>query len=138
MWVPTPKQIIVLPDQGQEHMGDVTDKTSRARFALEEGRYVLVFIRGKFVTLSGSGGMADMSLKVDHCDESAVYDFTLKTFPNLGTAGTGYQANVNFRIPADELYLWIVGQDGVLVTEWVNPDPGNIRWALEVGLAYAP
>lgn len=138
MWVPDPSQIVRLQATGHGDMGDVTDESSVARFSLPDGPYVLCFIRGKFTTLSGTGvANATMSLKVDHCDPSGIYDFTLKTWPDIGTF-TGGKADINTRIAADELYQWVIGRDGVLVTEWANPDAGNIRWALEVGLAYAP
>lgn len=137
MWVPHPNQIVALPDQGQEDMGDVTDKTSRARFTLEGRPFALCYVRGRFVTLGGSGGNATLSLKLDHCNETGVYDFTLKAWDTMGTSGTGFKPDLNFRLAADELYLWSYGKDAALVFEWTNPDSGNIRWALEVGLVDA-
>lgn len=137
LWVPHPNEIVTQRDQGQENMGSVTDKTSRARFALSNAPFALCYIRGRFVTLSGSGGNATLSLKLDHVEENGIYDFLLKSWDTMGTSGTGFKADLNFRLAADELYLWSYPRDSILVFEWTNPDSGNIRWALEVGLVDA-
>lgn len=137
LWVPHPSAIVTQHDQGQENMGSVTDKASRARFALSDVPFALCYIRGRFVTLSGAGGNATLSLKLDHVEENAVYDFLLKSWDTMGTSGTGFKADLNFRLAADELYLWAFARGSTLVFEWTSPDSGNIRWALEVGLVDA-
>lgn len=137
LWVPHPNQIVTQTATGQGDMGDVTSQLSVARFGLADVPFALCFVRGRFVTLSGSGDNATLSLKLDHVEQNGIYDFLLKSWDTMGTSGTGFKADLNFRLAADELYLWSYPRDSILVFEWTNPDSGNIRWALELGLVDA-
>lgn len=129
-----PEQIIVLRDSGTEDMGDVTDESSVARFSLP-GEFYLRYLRATFAeAISGNGatGNADMQLKVDNADDSGLYDFILQEWAGRGL-GSGATAFVNWRLRDDELYAWRFVSP--LVFEWTNPDSGNMRWSLEVGLS---
>ncbi len=130
MWVPHPSDIVVLADGGTGNMGSVTNETSSARFKLDTGRFVLCFVRATFTGGSGSANMAvriDSRLGID-------FDHTLYTLLALGTGGDP----ANFRVPAEELYQWILLAGDELVFEWTNPNADNTqKWALEVGLVDA-
>lgn len=132
MWVPHPSEIIMLRASGVGDMGDVTNIGSVARFALDDvDSYVLAWVRALFV---GGTGSATMTLKLDHCDPTGHYDFALRDWPTMGTSGIAW---VFSRVPADELFHWKINKGGILVFEWTNPDAGNMRWSLEIGLADA-
>jgi hypothetical protein len=75
-----------------------------------------------------------MVIKVDHRDANGVYDFALWTFAGMGTDG---EANLNFRVPNDELAAWSLQLGDAITFEWTNPDSGNMRWSLDVGLVDA-
>jgi len=133
MWVPHPNEIARFRATGVGNMGDVTDKASVARFALPSAeRYVLAWIRAMFV---GGSGNATMTLKVDHCDPTQQYDFSLRDWATMGASGGN--AWTFSRVPADELFHWVFPSEAILVFEWTNPDAGNMRWSLEVGLVDA-
>lgn len=131
MWVPKPSEIVTRRANGLGNMGDVTDRGSTARFFLAVERFAFVFVRGTF---SSGTGDATLSLKLDHRDDSGLYDALLFTFPEMGT---DTNAALNFRIAADELYQWGFHKGDELVFEWTNPDAATMQWALEVGLADA-
>lgn len=132
-----PNQIVRMARSGTGHMGDVTDEGSVCRFGLPNVRFLPVYIRGRFVTLAGGrDGAATLSIRVDHRDISGIQDHTLQTLENTGT-GTDKKPNLNLRYVADELYTWILDAPELLVLEWTNPYPGEIRWGIEVGLINA-
>ncbi|MFQ5591243.1 MAG: hypothetical protein ACE5HE_08785 [Phycisphaerae bacterium] len=94
-------------------------------------RFRLVFIRCHF---SGTSGTAPFAITVDSTN-GPTYDALLYT---INKAGAG--RDVNFRVSAPEStepspWTFQAG-DGVGI-QWTNPDPGNITWGLEVGLAIA-
>lgn len=116
-------------------MGDVTDKSSVARFSLP-GAFHLRYLRATFAeAISGNGatGNADMQLKIDNHDDSGLYDFILAEWESRGL-GSGAIAFVNWRLRDDELAAWRFKTP--LVLEWTNPEStGKMRWALELGLS---
>lgn len=130
MWVPHPSEIVVLADGGSGNMGDVTDEVSRARFKLDADRFVPAFVR---VTFTGGSGSADMAVRIDS-RLGDHFDHTLFTFEAVGTDGS----QVHYRIPADELYEWLLLRGDELVFEWTNPNGDNTQaWAAEVGMINA-
>ncbi len=132
-----PNQII-LRDSGIENMGDVTNKSSAARFSLP-GEFHLRYLRATFAeAISGNGatGNADMQLKVDNEDDSELYDFILAEWQSRGL-GSDAIAFVNWRLRDDELAAWRFRTP--LVVEWTNPEAtGKMRWSLEFGLSLEP
>lgn len=91
----------------------------------------LIFIRCHYV---GTAGSNPMTITLDSANGSA-YDARLYTITRAGT-----NHDVSFRIPAEENREpspWTFAAADSLRIEWSNPDPGNITWGLEVGLALA-
>jgi len=131
MWVPHPSEIVWQQASGNSDMGDVTDNMSVARFRLDVPLYSLVCIRGHW---SAGTGQADMSLKLDHRNTNGLYDSVLWTFADMGT---DTNADLQFRIAAEELYAWTFYRGDVLCFEWTNPDDGVMFWGLDVGLVDA-
>lgn len=130
-----PAIIQPFTQSGIGNMGDVTDPDSIARFWLAAAdRFVIATVRALFT--GGTGAGADMVLRIDH-RHGVNYDFSPVTFPDSGSDDT---AIWEYRVPADELYHLIfvtdpaTRQQDKAVFEWTNPDPGNMRWSLEVGL----
>ena len=122
--------IIRLLGTGTQDMGDVTDRTSVARFRLT-GPYTLLFVRALF---TGGSGSATMTMKLDRLgDELDLYDFTEDTWLTLGVGGSAISA-VRMVVPIDELPIYTYPPDHELVFEWPNPNSGTMRWALELGL----
>lgn len=130
-WIPHPEDIITQRATGTGNMGDVTDKTSVARFGLD-GKFVLVWFKLRFT--GGTGADAAMALKVDHRDESGLFDFSELATKTLGTTTTPEH---EVRIPVEEYPRYVYQEGDLLVFEWTNPDSGTMRWAIEVGLADA-
>jgi len=65
----------------------------------------------------------------------ASYDATLFTVTRAGVS-----RDVNLRIPAEESAdpsPWTFQPGDAVRIQWTNPDPGNITWGLQVGLAIA-
>ena len=134
LWIPSPRDVISGRAQratGTGNMGDVTDRTSQARFWLDADRYALCWLRARF---TGGTGSATLTLKLDHRDDIEVYDFTLRDWETMGTSGDAWLYS---RITADELFHWTFQRGDIIVFEWTNPDPAVMRWALEVGLCDA-
>lgn len=155
MWTPRPDELIVLAASGSGDMGDVLDENSRARFSLWHASkagvlpvdvdpasiVVIATVRASFVADTGAGGKADCILKVDS-QFGEDHDHTLFTWPDRGVTAVGSKPSINFRTPADELFAWYAAGQPLanvfgdqFVFEWTNPDSGNLRWSLEVGLA---
>ena len=99
-------------------------------FGLDQ-RYRLVFVRCHF---AGTAGTAALSISVDAGGGSA-YDATLFTVSLAGTS-----KDVNLRLGGEESSepaAWTFQSADSVRIQWTNPDPGNITWGLEVGLALA-
>ncbi len=123
----TPGDMQPQAASGIGNMGDVTDVGSVARFSLPgTERYNLAVIRGTF---TGGSGTADCVIKLDNSKLSGLFDHTLFTIKGVGSTKP-----LHFRVSDDELDRWEFGGDDVIVLEWTNPDPGNMVWAVEVGL----
>lgn len=89
----------------------------------------LVFVRCHF---SGTSGRNALVISVD-AGAGADYDAELFT---ILRAGVG--RDVNFRLTADEATepsAWTFQPGDAVRVRWINPDPGNIAWGVEVGLA---
>lgn len=93
------------------------------------GRFRLLFVRCHFI---GGAGAAALSISLDHALGSA-YDALLD---KVATAGTGNDVN---HIIADRTMPspWTFQKGDQIRILWTNPDPGNMSWGLEVGLAPA-
>lgn len=118
-------QAVRVTTQGTTGTGDID-----ATFALDT-TYRLVFVRVHF---SGGSGVNALQISVDSA-LGAAYDTLLFT---VKVAGVG--AEVNFRLTAQETQLpsaWAAQDGDEFRIQWTNPDPGNITWGLEVGLAPA-
>lgn len=99
-------------------------------FALDRP-FRLVFLRCHF---AGAAGRNPMVLSLDSAAGSA-FDARLFT---ITRAGPG--ADVNLRISAAESAEpspWTFQSADALRVQWTNPNPGNITWGLEVGMAVA-
>jgi hypothetical protein len=99
-------------------------------FALDRAAR-LVFVRCHF---SGGAGVADFHLRL-RSRLSADWDVVLHS---IGARGTG--ADVHFLVPGDENLEpspWTLQPGDAVRCEWLNPDPGVMKWGLEVGLAMA-
>lgn len=143
VWTPAPETIRSFRQNGMADMGDVTDRQSVARFALREiampdsrivpvDTWTLVGVRARFI---GGSGSATVTLKLDHRDESGLYDWTLREWATRGEDNR----NILHR-PSDEsdlygAYPFFYGDE--LVFEWTNPDAGTMRWCLEVFLSWS-
>lgn len=105
--------------------GDIDHAFSLQRY------FRLVFVRCHF---SGGSGFAELHLSVDSAQGSA-YDTRLFTVRVAGA-----DRDVNFRLTDQETRLpsaWALQPGDAVRVEWANPDPGNMTWGLEVGLAPA-
>ena len=94
-------------------------------------RYRLVYLRCHYNGTFGSGPMT-ISL-----DAAAGADYDARLFV-VTRAGTGY--DVNLRIPAEESRdpsPWTFEAGDQIRIQWTNPDPANITWGLQVGMAVA-
>jgi len=94
-------------------------------------RFRLSFVRCHF---SGTSGLAPMAISLDAAAGPS-YDALLFTLIRAGVL-----RDVHLRVPAEEStdpspWTFQVG-DRVRV-QWTNPDPANITWGLQVGLAIA-
>jgi hypothetical protein len=99
-------------------------------FSLNLG-FRLVYVRCHF---EGGSGVMPLKISLDSAQGSA-YDATLYT---AGNAGVG--ADVNYRVAGPQLdrpSSWTFQPDDAVRITWTNPDPGNMTWGLEVGLAPA-
>ena len=130
-WIPHPDDIITQRATGTGDMGSVTTKTSVARFGLD-GKFVLIWLK---VNFSGGTGSATLTLKIDHHDESGLFDFDeAAPWASMGADAT---ADLDWRVPVEEYPRYVYQERDVLVFDWTNPDAGNMRWMIEVGLADA-
>lgn len=122
------------PQTGTGDMGDVTDRASVARFALPGAqRFMLAVVRMLF---TGGSGSAELFVRTDHRHGPA-FDFKPVRFAGMGTSSND---RLEYRVPEDELFhhLYLTddstgAQDSIAI-EWANPDAGNMRWSVEVGL----
>ncbi|MHC4610550.1 MAG: hypothetical protein ACYS7M_09415 [Planctomycetota bacterium] len=91
----------------------------------------LVYVRCHFV---GGSGTSELGLSVDS-SQGPAYDTRLFT---VRIAGAG--ADLNFRLTGRETAMpspWTLQPGDVFRINWTNPDPGNMTWGLEVGMAPA-
>ena len=91
----------------------------------------LVYVRCHF---SGPAGRSALDISLDSA-AGAAYDAKLFS---VRVAGVG--ADLNLRLWSSETALpsaWSFQQGDALRLKWTNPDPGNVTWGLEVGLAPA-
>lgn len=101
-----------------------------ATFGLDR-KFRMVFVRCHF---SGGSGTAPLVISVDS-GQGASFDARLFT---VSLAGAG--RDVHLRITGDDLLdpsPWTFQADDRVRIAWTNPDPGNLTWGLEVGLALA-
>ncbi len=94
-------------------------------------RFRLAFVRCHFI---GTSATAPMTIALDAL-AGVSYDATLFTITRAGVA-----RDINLRIPAEEStdpspWTFQAGDAGRI--QWTNPDPTNITWGLQVGLAIA-
>lgn len=119
---------------GRGDMGDVTVRSSVARFSLPVPAYRVSGIK---VTFSGGSGSASLAVRVDS-RRGAQFNHTLFTLEGVGTGGDA----VNFRVPEDDREAWTLSYcestdiRDELVLEWTDPD-GSTNWAIEVDLRNA-
>ncbi len=130
-----PSLVTMFQQTGTGNMGDVTDESSVARFSMPGAdRYVLAVVNGLFTGGSGTG--ADLVVRVDH-RRGPSFDFHHVKFEKMGTDNNERLA---YRVPEDDLFHHVYLRDAptnkqdVIVLTWTNPDSGNMRWAIEVGL----
>lgn len=135
-WYPSIKDIALLSYGGMENMGVLTSDTAegseitkRARFYLDTDCWCLVFARAHFF---GAPGSASMFLYVDS-RLGRNHDTRLWEWAGCGPSGN----DVNFRVVPEELVHWSFRRGDELVFTWTNPNPNNISWGLECGLADA-
>ena len=127
-----PRSIVRVRATGLDNMGSVGDKNSICRFSLPGvDPFVLLSVRAIF---SGGAGSATLTMKLDHPDDSGLYDFVEREWLN---AGTGNVKNIQTTILPEEWALFTYQPLDRLVFDWTNPDAGNMRWALEVGMGRA-
>lgn len=94
-------------------------------------RFRLTMVRCHFV---GTSGIAPMTIALTAIAGSP-YDALLFTLTRAGVS-----RDVNLRIPAEESAdpsPWTFQAGDAVRIQWDNPDPGNITWGLQVGLAIA-
>ena len=118
-------------------MGDVTDRTSPARFTMDVDQWLLVYARVSSRRIDGGTpgtDVADLTIRLD-ARVTPQYDHTLREIVGFGP--TGEQPTYLLRITEDEQSQWVFHRGDILVFEWANPDVGNIEWSIDVGLADA-
>ncbi len=128
-----PNKIVIMRDGGTADMGDLSfnPTTTRAQFWVKDGSaFAPVFIRVHFASGSGT---ADVRLNVDSRNESQ-FDVVLFTFNERGIASTGLAADINYRLPEEQLVHWLFQSGDKMTLTWTNPDTGNMSWGAEVGL----
>ena len=130
------QQTAELAEVRAQQLISVTTKTATASANMDAllslgVRYRLVFVRCHF---SGTVGSAPMTISLD-AGAGATYDARLFV---VTRAGVDY--DVNLRIPHEESEdpsPWTFQPGDQVRVQWTNPDPGNIAWGLQVGLAIA-
>lgn len=121
-------------ETGTSHMGSLTpesDGNHAARFKVTEGDMALssLFVHFASVPEASGTGVAELVIRLDSALGDA-YDMTLWTFAELKGVG----ADVNFRVPRDQLDHFYVNKGDSIVLTQTNPDDGNIKWG--VALAF--
>lgn len=124
-----PANTQIRADGGDDIMGSLaslTDGNRAAQFSLDGRPFVVSFIRVHF---SGSGAnTANVGVNIDS-GKGERFDALLHTIESRGL-----NADVNWRIPLDEIKDWLFGADDMLVLTWANPHVGSLAWGAEVGL----
>lgn len=127
-----PRSIVRILATGQDNMGSVAEKGSICRFSLPgNDPWVLLSVRAIF---KGGSGTATLTMRFDHPDDTEHYDFVEREWLLVGT---GDRKNIQTVILPDDWALFTYQPQGRLVFEWTNPDAGNMRWALQVGMGRA-
>lgn len=96
-------------------------------------RFSLLYVRCHFRRTGGAGtDTAAFTLDLDSW-RGAAWDVRLFT-----SAGRGVGADVNFRVPVDELHngAWTFSARDALTFNWTNPDVGEIAFGLVVGIGF--
>ena len=120
-------------------LGGQTETTNArvARFGLpgtpQLARYALVFARVHFG--GAATGTDTLWLKRDS-RHGPSWDSTLRYWTTAGIESVEGDADLNLRIPEEELPHWTFECGDELVFEWANP--GTIPWGIEVGLRPLP
>jgi hypothetical protein len=122
-------RLLTQRETGVGNMGDVTDPKSAARFDGGGGGFQLRWIKG---LASGGTGSATLSLKLDHSERSRHFDWN-EGAPWSAFGADATLSDIDWRVSAEDTDRYTYQPGDVLVFEWTNPDPGNMRWALEVG-----
>jgi hypothetical protein len=95
------------------------------------GPYRLIYVRCHF---AGGTGTAALDITVDSA-AGPEYDVELTSGKS-----SGINFDLNFRVPGADVPMpssWVIHAGDALRFTWTNPDPGNMTWGLEVGLARA-
>lgn len=93
--------------------------------------WTLVFARAHFIRQSGAGtDTADLTISVHSVDPAMCCEL-------YKVAARGVGADMNLRIPVEERDQWIQRRGDGFKFSWTNPDAGEIRWGLQVGLQSA-
>jgi len=122
--------LILLHDSGTSHMGSLafgvgTDVNAKARWEITEPDQAISSLRVHF---QDGTDVADLTVRVDsHRGES--FDMTLHTIKRRGTG-----ADVNWRVPRDQLDHYYVCQGDCVVLTWTNPDDGTGKWGAELAM----
>ena len=126
-----PFQVRRMARSGTGDMGDVTDEASVCRFSLALPTWEVVYVLGQ---ATGGTGIGDVSIKVRHADDpSNLRNFLVMTIPDFGSAGTDSKPDFYVRIAPHEREQWQFTRGDLVVLEWTNPDPSNMRWSVELG-----
>jgi len=141
-----PSAIHKFTASGTGDMGDVTKIEEGPRVSLPGAEsYCLAYFRARFTGGTGTG--ADLTLRISHHTRGnyvhatlgvgSDFDFGPIVFEDCGTDDI---ANVEFRVPDDELRHYRLDRCPMtqVIDEWcptwANPDSGNMKWAIEFGL----
>ena len=128
-----PRSIVRVRATALDNMGSVSDKSSICRFSIPgPDPWVLLFVRAIFS--GGTSTTATLTMRFDHPDDTGLYDFLERQWLLVGT---GDVKNIQMVILPEEWALFTYQPPGWLVFDWTNPDAGNMRWALEVGMGRA-
>ena len=142
IWSPLPKHVLRQRATGDGNMGDVTNPKSICRFGLDEGRWVLVYVKARaFTTYLVSGasstGTATLGIRLDPFEDNTPRYRWNEVAGWSAFGSDGDDSDIDWRILPEEYARYNYDARDRLVFEWTNPDPVNMLWSLEVGLAYA-
>ncbi len=123
-----PAKVKLYQDFGSGNMGSAADDESiAARFGITPGRWMLLFIRIHFTGPASGTADVDIVLRSARGDTWNVKLYTVEA--------RGKGADMNFRVPAEEMPHWLFEGDDELVLEWTNPDVVNdLQWGLTAAM----